>query len=204
MGGGAGMIALDPATLDQLEWVAAGLGVINIALLIFRSVWNYPFGMAMVALYFFVFWEKHLFAESVLQVFFFAAQGWGWWLWVQARGAESRVPVRWLDWRSRWVWLLGMAAVSVNVGWALARYTTAVAPFIDGPVAVFSVGAQVLLAYRRIENWVLWIAIDLVSIGLYISRDLQPTAGLYGGMLVMSLVGLREWVVAAERNPENA
>jgi nicotinamide mononucleotide transporter len=198
------MIAIDPALLDQLEWVAAGFGVANIALLIFRSVWNYIFGMVMVALYFFIFWEKHLFAESVLQLFFFAAQGWGWWLWVKVGEGANQVLVLWLDWRSRWVWLLGMAAISVNVGWIMERYTTAVAPYVDGPIAVFSIGAQILLAYRRIENWVLWVVIDLVSILLYIYRGLEPTAGLYGGFLVMSLIGLREWIVAANKERTTA
>jgi nicotinamide mononucleotide transporter len=199
MGGGVCVIQLDPATLGIVEWVAAGFGVVNIALLIFRSHWNYLFGLIMVALYFFVFWEKGLFAESVLQVFFFAAQCWGWWLWLKVGDDEAKVPVRRLDWNSRWVWLAAMAAVALNLSWVMAKYTTASAPYVDTPIAVFSVGAQILLAYRRLENWVLWIAIDLVSIGLYIYRDLEPTAGLYGGFLVMSLFGLKEWIEAERR-----
>ena len=56
----------DDQTLGVIEWVAAALGVINISLLIFRSVWNYPFGIAMVALYTFIFFEKRLYAEYTL------------------------------------------------------------------------------------------------------------------------------------------
>lgn len=195
---------LNPALLDQLEWVAAAFGAVNIALLIFRSVWNYAFGMIMVLLYLMIFWERRLYGESVLQIFFFAAQGYGWWLWARLGADDNRVPVRWLDQRSRATWLLVMAALSVNVGWALERFTNAAAPFVDGPIAVFSVGAQVLLAYRRIENWLLWIAIDLVSILLYIYRGLEPTAGLYGGFLVMSLVGLREWTASLQNDQPDA
>lgn len=191
-------MSFDPQLISQIEWVAAGFGVLNIAFLIFRSHWNYLFGLVMVSLYFFIFWEQRLYAESVLQVFFFVAQGWGWWLWLRVGGEGSRVDVGWLDWRSRWVWLFAMAAISLNLSWAMAKWTTASMPWIDTPIAVFSVGAQLLLAFRRIENWVLWIVIDLASIGLYIYRDLEPTAGLYGGFLVMSLIGLREWI-AAER-----
>ncbi|MFM6933491.1 MAG: nicotinamide riboside transporter PnuC [Novosphingobium sp.] len=196
MDGGLRMI-VSPETLFWLEWAAAGFGVMNIALLIFRSHWNYLFGLVMVALYFFVFWEQALFAEAVLQVFFFAAQGWGWWLWLRVGGDDNQVEVRWLDWRSRGVWLVAMVAISVNLSWLMEKYTTASAPWIDTPIAVFSVGAQILLAFRRIENWVLWVVIDVVSIWLYIMRDLEPTAGLYGGFLVMSLFGLKEWTEAA-------
>jgi nicotinamide mononucleotide transporter PnuC len=184
--------------IAALEWVAAGFGVINIALLIWRSVWNYPFGMAMVSLYILVFWEERLYAEAGLQVFFFLAQAWGWWLWNKVGGDDDRVPVRWLDNMSRAVWAVATLAVSLNLGWVMHRFTDAVMPYADSAIAGASVSAQILLAFRRIENWVLWILIDIASILLYINRGLYPTAGLYGGMLVMSLLGLKEWVQAAK------
>lgn len=183
--------------MTVLEWTAAGLGLINIALLVFRNVWNYAFGIASVSLYIFVFWENQLYAESLLQVFFIFAQVWGWRLWLQAGGEDSRVPVRWLDWPSRAVWLTVAASLSLNLAWAMDRFTNAAAPYVDGPIAMFSMAAQILLGFRRIENWILWIAIDVAAVSLYIHRGLYPTAGLYGGMLVMSLIGLREWIVAA-------
>ncbi|MDE2411169.1 MAG: nicotinamide riboside transporter PnuC [Sphingomonadales bacterium] len=184
-----------------LEWVAAGLGVINIALLIFRSQWNFAFAIGSVAIYVFIFFEKRLYAESGLQVFFILANLWGWMLWhrVAGREHEAQVPVRWLDWSSRIVWAVGTAALSLNLGWAMHRYTNAAMPFADSAIAGASVAAQILLAYRRIENWVIWIAVDVAAVLLYINRGLYPTAGLYGGMLVMSLIGLKEWVEAERR-----
>ncbi|MEQ1689347.1 MAG: nicotinamide mononucleotide transporter family protein, partial [Sphingopyxis sp.] len=67
-----------------LEWIATGLGACTIALLVRRSIWNYPFGMAMVALYFVIFREARLYSDMGLQVFFFAVQGWGWAAWARA------------------------------------------------------------------------------------------------------------------------
>lgn len=192
-------MSFSPETLSLIEWLAAGLGLINITLLIFRKVLNYAFGIASVALYVFVFWESRLYAESGLQVFFILAQIWGWWLWLKVGGDENGVPVRWLDWRSRAVWLMVTASLSLNLAWVMARYTNAAAPYIDGPIAMFSMAAQILLGFRRIENWVLWVVIDVVAVTLYIHRGLYPTAGLYGGMLVMSLFGLKEWVEAWHR-----
>ncbi|KHK92477.1 nicotinamide riboside transporter PnuC [Novosphingobium malaysiense] len=193
---------MTPETLAAVEWAAAAFGVVNIALLIWRTVWNYPFGMIMVALYIFVFWEKRLYAEAGLQVFFFLAQGWGWWLWLKVGGDDSRVPVRWLDNMSRAVWTLATLAVSLNLGWVMHRFTDAAMPFADSAIAGASVSAQILLAFRRIENWILWILIDIAAIMLYINRGLHPTAGLYGGMLVMSLLGLKEWMQAAKDQPK--
>jgi nicotinamide mononucleotide transporter len=189
-------------TLKTLEWLAAGLGVINIALLIFRSQWNFAFAIASVSLYVFIFFESRLYAESGLQVFFILANVWGWFVWRRSLDAsedESRVAVRWLDWRSRVVWLTVTAALSLNLGWLMHKYTNAAMPFADSAIAGASVAAQILLGYRRIENWVLWIAIDVAAVLLYIDRGLYPTAGLYGGMLVMSLFGLREWMSVYRR-----
>ncbi len=189
-----------------LEWTAAGLGLINIALLVFRNLWNFAFGIASVSIYIFIFWETRLYAESGLQLFFVFAQLWGWYMWrkigSEEFGGSGRVPVRWLDWRSRAVWLTVSASLSLNLAWAMDRYTNASAPYVDGPIAIFSMAAQFLLGFRRIENWVLWIAIDVAAIALYVSRGLYPTAGLYGGMLVMSLFGLKEWVEAYRRQGE--
>ena len=187
-----------------LEWTAAGFGVLNIALLIWRSVWNYLFGIVMVSLYIFVFWQERLYAEAGLQVFFILAQVYGWRLWLKVGGEDNRVPVRWLDNFSRAVWAMVTVALSVNLGWVMHRFTDATMPYADSAIAGASVAAQLLLAFRRIENWILWILIDIGSIGLYINRGLYPTAGLYGGMLVMSLIGLREWVNSVEKKPATA
>ena len=83
MGSGPGM-TFSPETLTTLEWVAAALGVINIALLVFRSQWNFAFAIASVALYVLIFFESRLYAESGLQVFFILANIWGWIVWHRA------------------------------------------------------------------------------------------------------------------------
>ena len=197
----------DADLLKDLEWVAAGLGLINIALLIFRSQWNFAFAILSVSLYVFIFYESRLYAESGLQVFFILANVWGWTLWRKAASSgfgDARVPVRWLDWNSRAVWLLVTAAISLNLGWLMHRYTDAAMPFADSAIAGASVAAQILLGYRRIENWVIWIAVDIAAVLLYIDRGLYPTAGLYGGMLVMSLFGLKEWIEVEQRQRESS
>ncbi len=188
--------------MNALELVAAALGVVNIVLLVRRSAWNYPFGMAMVTLYAAVFWRARLYGEAGLQGFFFAAQAWGWWLWLKAGGEDAdsdRVPVRWLDWPSRAVWAVVTAALSLNLGWALHRFTDASLPYADSAIAGASVAAQILLALRRIENWVLWIAIDVAAIAVYLTKDLYATAALYALFLAFSVLGLREWIAAERR-----
>ena len=56
-----------------------------------------------------------------------------------------------------------------------------------------SITAQMLLAWRKLENWLLWIVTDMVAIGLYLSKGLKPTAALYAVFLVLSVVGFIDW-----------
>ncbi len=182
--------------LSPLEVVAALLGLANVALLWRRSIWNYPFGMAMVALYMEIFWEARLYAEAGLQVFFFAVNNYGWVLWLRNGGAEGPVTVGWMTARQRQAWAGGIVALSLSLGWLLHRYTNAALPYVDATVAAASIAAQFMLSFRKIENWVLWIGIDVVSIGLYINRELFLTAGLYVVLLGLSALGLRDWMRA--------
>ena len=190
--------------MNVLEWVAAGLGVINVALVVRRSVWNYPFGLAMVSLYFFVFFEARLYSDALLQIFFFVVQLYGWRNWLQARTAAGEVPVTFLSPRSRLAWAVGTAAASLLWGLGMARFTDAAAPMIDAAIAGASIAAQVLMAQRRLENWVLWILVDIVAIGLFWSRGLHATSALYALFLLLATAGLVSWARAVQRQARAA
>lgn len=183
--------------MNPLEIIAVALGIANVGLLVRRSIWNYPFGMAMVALYCVIFWQARLYGEAGLQVFFFVVQGWGWWLWARAGGLAQMVRVEWMGWRARAVVLALVAGSSLGIGGAMARFTDAALPYADATIAGASVVAQVLLALRRVENWALWIAIDVLSVWVYLNRELYLTAGLYVVFLGLAIAGLIAWARAA-------
>lgn len=182
-----------------LEWIAAALGLVTVWLVVRRNVWNYPFAIAMVSLYFFVFWEAKLYGDAVLQIFFLVINLYGWRNWLRSREAAGEVVVTVLGMRGRLLWALGTIAACLACGLALDRWTDAAAPMIDGPIAAASISAQLLQALRKVETWVLWILVDIVAIGLFYSRDLVPTSALYVVFLVMSVVGLVGWLQAYRR-----
>src|SRR5687767_7602962 len=137
--------------MNWTEWAAAALGVINVALVVRRSVWNYPFGLAMVSLYFVVFTEARLYSDALLQVFFFVVQLYGWRNWVRAKQAAGEVPVGVMAARERVVWAIATLAASLVWGLGMARFTDAAAPLVDAGVAGFSISAQLLMARRKLE-----------------------------------------------------
>lgn len=189
--------------MNPIEIAAVALGLANINLLVRRSIWNFPFGIAMVSLYAVIFWDARLYAEAGLQIFFAVVNVYGWLLWARAGGAIERVPVCWLGWPARAAWVVFIGVATLALGTAMHRLTNAAMPYPDAAIAAASVAAQFLLSFRRIENWVLWIVIDIGAIGLYISRDLHLTAGLYAAFLVLSVLGLREWVAGERRRSAN-
>jgi nicotinamide mononucleotide transporter len=183
--------------MNLLEIIAVALGLANVGLLVRRSIWNYPFGMAMVALYFVIFREARLYGEAALQVFFFVVQAWGWWLWARAGGLAESITVAWMGWRARLIALALVALSSLGIGWGMATCTLAALPYADAAIAGASVVAQVLLGLRRVENWLLWIAVDVLAIGVYVERGLYLHAALYLAFLGLASAGLVAWARAA-------
>lgn len=178
---------------EYLEWIAAFLGLITVMLVVRRSIWNYPFALAMVALYFFEFTDEKLYSDALLQIFFFLINCYGWWMWRRAPEVEQGVAVDRMSNRARSIWLAATAVGSVLWGWAMATLTDAAAPFVDASIAGSSIAAQWLQSLRRVESWLLWILADLIAVPLYWWKGLYPTAGLYAVFLVLAIVGLVSW-----------
>ena len=183
------------------ELLGAALGLINIALLVRRSAWNFPAAMASVLLVGVTLFEARLYAESGLQAFFFVVNMVGWYQWSRARDARQPVPVGWMTGSARIGWAAVTVLLSVSLGWAMHRFTDAALPFADSAVTGASIAAQLLLNNRRIENWVLWIGIDVVSVALYLNRELYFFTALYVIFLFMSVIGLRQWVTSLKPIP---
>jgi len=178
------------------EAIATLLGVANILLLVRRSIWNYPFGLAMVAITGWVVFHQHLYSDTILQGFFFAAQLYGWWEWWRVGGNDHAVEVERLGLAGRLAWIGGIVLVSAAWGAVMHLYTNAAMPWVDASLTVMSMAAQILLARRLIENWMLWVIVDVGTVYMYAAKDLYWFGGLYIVFLIVSIAGLVEWARA--------
>ena len=183
--------------MNQWELLASAFGLANIALLARRSVWNFPCGMAMVAIFAVVFWNSRLYAVAGLQLFFFAAQAHGLTAWIKSPAADGQVAVRRLP-RRGWPVVLASGAAASAILTAVLAQTDAAAPIADGAVAGWSLAAQVLTNLRMLESWPLWAAINVVSIALYASQSLWITALLYAVFLAGAIWSWRLWWAAGK------
>jgi nicotinamide mononucleotide transporter len=177
--------------------IAFVLGIINVTLVVRRSVWNFPIGMAMVSLYAVVFWRERLYSDTLLQGFFFAVNGWGWRMWSATLARAGHVPVETMPARDRVTWMLGWVLISLAWGLAMERLTDASYPWLDAGIAAASIAAQLMMARRLLENWIIWIGVDIASVGLYAAKGLWLTMVLYVIFLGLSVWGLIDWRAAA-------
>jgi len=187
-------VAFTPAEL--IEIVAALLVVVNVALVARRSVWNYPFGIVAVTLYGWVFLGARLYSDVLLQIFFLVLNVYGWWNWQRSRERAGTVVVVSLSWTARLAGIVGIAGATWGWGTLMARHTDAALPWWDAGVAIASVAAQVMMARRQWENWVLWIAVDVASVGLYSAKELWPTTAVYSLLTGLAIWGLGDWLRA--------
>ncbi len=179
--------------MTALEIIAFGLGIANVTLVVLRSIWNYVFGLAMVALYAVIFLDAKLYSDALLQVFFFVVQIYGWWNWARVRAETGEIAVGVLTARERLLWMLGCAAGAAVWGYGMDRFTDAAFPWFDATLTIVSVVAQILQSRRKLESWWLWIAVDLGSVALYAAKGLRLTMLLYTIFLALAIWGLIDW-----------
>jgi nicotinamide mononucleotide transporter len=185
--------------VSALEILAVLLGLANILLIVRRSLWNYPFGIAMVSIYFFIFLDANLYSDMLLQIFFLCVQIYGWWHWVRGRDTQGALIVERASRGLMTGWIFGLAIATALWGWLMHSQTDAAFLWWDASIAMTSIAAQILMSRRYLENWLFWVFVNLLSIPLYAAKDLWLTAGLYGLNLCICLWGWREWVIVEQQ-----
>lgn len=179
------------AGASKIEWIATFSGLLCVALLIRRSIWNWLFGLVQVSLYVYIFWQSKLYADVVLNAIYVVLQFVGWWSWLQHRDQTEELVVELGAAKEYLIWV-GVALVgAVAMGWLLT-HTDASLPYPDSFILSTSLVAQWLLTQRQVFNWAFWIAVDMVAIWVYLQKGLYPTTLLYSCFLVMASVG--QWV----------
>ena len=181
---------------NKVELSGTVFGLIYIWLSIHQSLYTWPAGIITSLLYCWVFFESKFYAGMGLQVYYVIISLYGWWSW--QRGGQSGLDDKKLSVsctnRNLWIKLFCInLLVTLLMYYLLGRYTDSPIPFGDAFTTSLSIIATWMLARKKIEQWLIWIFIDLVSSGLYLYRGLYPTVLLFTVYMVMAVIGYYEW-----------
>lgn len=187
--------------MTMLDWLAANwtevLGFVTGAVCVFlaarRNIWNFPIGIANNLVFIVLFVGAALYADAGLQIVYLVLGAMGWVAWARRRsetveGFASHTPTKAI------VPLVAAALIGTAVlTFVLTTFTDSTTQLADGSTTAVSLVAQYMLNRRWIENWFVWIAVDVVYIALYIVKGLWITGALYLLFIALCVGGYRAW-----------
>jgi len=176
-----------------LEVVAVAFGIASVFLSVRENIWSWPTALVNVALYTVLFYETGLYSDMGLQVVYFVLSIYGWYEWLY--GGKNRTELQ-VSRTPRAVWV-ALGAIGI-VFWAVDGYATShlpnvSLPYVDAGTTTVSLIAQYMMTRKYLENWTLWIAVDVVYVGMLIYKGLNLTAFNYAIYLVLAMMGHVAW-----------
>ncbi|MHB1179957.1 MAG: nicotinamide riboside transporter PnuC [Daejeonella sp.] len=177
---------------NLLETSGVITGTLCVYLAAKNKIWSWPMAIISVVIYIFIFLEAKLYADTGLQVYFLIMNVYGWYFWSHI-SEEKKVPVSSITRKEIILSIIGIIVFTVALGLLLFKGTDASFPFIDSFCTACSLVAQIFLARKVMENWLIWIFVDLIYVGVYIAKDLDLTAGMYALYIFIAAVGYIEW-----------
>jgi nicotinamide mononucleotide transporter len=190
----SGWLAVFITGMNYLELFAAVLGVISVWLVVKRNIWAFPIGIVMVILYAIVFYHAKFYSDMILQGIYVVMQAQGWYAWSQGdRAQDNKIVVRQLLPRH---WVLGMLFLllgTLALGFTMQYFTDAALPWVDAMTTSMSLLAQAWMNSKYLQNWQLWILVDVIYLYQYSVKGLYLTTGLYFIFLILAIYGYWEW-----------
>ena len=180
---------------SYLEWAANILTALCIYLAGRNKVLTWPVGIIATCLFGALFYKAGLFADSLLQVFFIATGIIGWMGWKNNKIVEE-IPTH-IDVKKFVLYSVIAIIVAIAYGYFLlyrvADTFDAYVPFVDSLILTLSILGQLLLMRKKIETWMVWIVVNIISVPLYFSRDLYLTSFMYSLFLINAVVSYFYW-----------
>ena len=186
---GAGLFAGWITEINYLEAFSVFTSYWCIFLCVFQSRWNYPIGAVSVAALCVLFYQQSLFASMTLQIYLFPTLLYGWWYW---RADSNTRPVSTMTFPG-WIIYFAVTGFVGAICMIENTYAGGANALWDSVILVGSILAQFMLDRKKLENWIIWFVVDIISVYVYWGQDLKILAiqmGLFG---LNALWGLYEW-----------
>ena len=179
----------------MLEILGTIVGLIYLWLEYKASIWLWIAGIIMPAIYIFVYYDAGLYADMGINIYYLGAALYGLTVWALGSGLNEKgeLPVTHTP-RSKWLPMAIICVIAfIAIAWLLINYTDSDVPWLDSFTTALSIIGMWMLARKYLEQWLVWIVVDVVSSGLYIYKGLYFTAVLYALYTVIAIFGYLNW-----------
>ena len=178
---------------NWFEIVAALLAIAYLVLAMMQDVRCWVAWIISSLMYFFVMYSANLYMEALLQIFYIFIGLYGLYQWRFKADKKDALKITTWSVKNHLIVIGALVFLTSLSGYVLMIYTAAASPFIDAFTTWGAIAASYLVAKKILENWFYWFVIDFVSVFLFISRELYPTALLFIVYLVLVVFGYSAW-----------
>lgn len=176
-----------------LEYAAVITGILTVWLSTRQRIAAWPIALVNAVLYFVIFLKGELYANMGLQVVYFGLSCYGWYEWKFGGAGRTELPVTRTPPRLVPALIAAGVAGTVVVGFLLRDPAKPLLTWVDAGTTSTSLVAQWMLTRKLLENWLVWVVVNVIYVAMFIATGLLPTAGLYVVFFVLAAVGYVEW-----------
>ena len=189
--------------MSYIEFFGVLANALCVWLVAKKKIATWPIGIIGAVLFMVMFWQIQLYSDAIMQVYYVATGFYGWYFWNKTKNDTTKDTYKFSSATSIYMW--AVLTISVAFGWGMfmssahtylpSIFTNPAAfPYTDAGILVASFVANWLMIKKRIECWIYWILIDIVSIYVYFAKGVIFTSILYCAFLIMASLGLRMWM----------
>lgn len=181
--------------MNYLEIFGVIVGLIYLWLEYKASIHLWVASIIMPAIYIFVYYEAGLYADTGINIYYLLAAIYGWTVWTFGGNKLSKgvLPITSVPLRLALPLTLIFIVAFLSIGWLLTRFTDSTVPWMDSFTTALSIIGMWMLAQKYVEQWLVWIGVDIACTGLYIYKELNFTAALYGVYTIIAIFGFLKW-----------
>jgi nicotinamide mononucleotide transporter len=176
-----------------LDIVTTVLGLAYILLEYKASPWLWLVGFVMQALGIVLYYQKEIYADCAMEFYYLLMTVYGYWRWVKGSKTKQELPIRHFPRRLVLLWTGIIAGIWAVIYWLLVTYTNSNVPLADGFTTALSLVGIWALAHKYLEQWFIWIAVDIVTCGLYFYKGIPFKGSLYGLYVIIAVFGYFKW-----------
>jgi len=177
------------------------LGLLYILFEYRASVWLWFVGFLMQALGIVLYYQKGLYADCGMEFYYLSMTVYGYWKWVHGSTEKKELPITRFPRKLIIPWIALILAVWGIIYWLLITFTNSNVPAADSFTTALSIVGIWALAHKYLEQWFIWIAVDVVTCILYFYKDIPFKGGLYALYVVIAIFGYKKWKRMIDNRP---